>query len=440
VESVSAPIILARRILVPLPNLWHLFNLRESPYFQRELQPEHVDYPVEELFVGRETEARRMLSEIGGSVSSRQMVEGRSGFGKTSLVQYVKTQAAAAGYLSYPEPVSLAGADTADKLLVRILSYVFDAAASQMSEDLLAAPALQEARRLVFDTRVRDVRVSATLGGFGGGREVTERTEPAPFHSALLLVPPLLRGISAAVRAAGRPGIVVHLNNLENLLSDRDRQEISLVVRDLRDVFLYDGYHFLLVGTPDAVRAVIGPHAQLRGVFGFSLSLRPLTREGFQQLLARRYSHLRLDPGAEVRPPIAHDAAARLYEIFGGDLRGTLRAMNGVAAELIGYIDPPGSPIREPEMMAVLRPVFEAEAHGNLSETLLEYLYRLGELAEGLFTQQQLVELWGIEQPTVSGHLRQLQAHGYVQEERREGKRIWYSLTGPTRILLGRGA
>jgi hypothetical protein len=45
-----------------LGNLWHLFNLRESPYFQQDLQASgKARYPIE-LFVGREAEAERIPS------------------------------------------------------------------------------------------------------------------------------------------------------------------------------------------------------------------------------------------------------------------------------------------------------------------------------------------------------------------------------------------
>ena len=419
-----------------LGNLWHLFNLRESPYFQQDLQASgKARYPIE-LFVGREAEAERLLAVIGGASSSRQTVEGLPGFGKTTLAQYVKGKAAAAGYLSYPDPVSAAGADTADTLLARLLSYVYDAIASQVDHPIQQEPIIDEARRLVLDTRVRDVKVAASVAGFGFDREVNVRTERAPFYSGLLTIPPLLRDLSSTVREHGFDGIVVHLNNLENLVTDAQRARAGAVMRDLRDIFLLDGYHFLLVGTPDAVREIVSPHAQLRSVFGIGRALEPLPADAFQGLLARRYTHLRLDVRQEVRPPVAHEATRELYEAFRGDLRGTLRALDAAAHELIGLTDPPGAPIEMPQLMAVLRPMLAAEAAAALSATLLEYFHALKEL-DRLFTQKDLMDRWGLSQGAVSQHLRELQRLGYVQEERREGRLVLYSLTGPSRLVLG---
>jgi hypothetical protein len=417
---------------MPLKNLWHLYNLSESPYFQQDLQGTGR-YPID-LFVGRDDEATRLLNVIGGSGSSRQTVEGLPGFGKTTLTQYVKAEAARAGYLSYPDPVSAAGADTADSLLIRLLSYVYDAIASQAGHPLLKEPIVDEARRLVLDTRVRDVKVAATVAGFGFDRDVSQRTERAAFHSGLLTIPPLLRDLSAAARANRFAGIIVHINNLENLVTDAERTRAGAVMRDLRDIFLLEGYHFVLVGTPEAVRSIVAPHAQLRSVFGVARRLEPLAEDAFQRLLARRYTHLRLSKG-DVQPPVADDAARDLYRIFRGDLRGTLRALDTGSQELLGLTDPPGSPIQLPEQMAMLAPMLASEAESTLSATLLDYLLALRQL-DGTFTQKELIAVWALSQGAVSQNLRELQRLGYVQEQRRQGRQVTYSLTGPSRIIL----
>ncbi|MBV9109810.1 MAG: winged helix-turn-helix transcriptional regulator [Gemmatimonadetes bacterium] len=420
---------------MPLKNLWHLYSLAESPFFQQDLQG-GSRYPID-LFVGRDEEAARLLGVIGGSRSSRQTVEALPGFGKTTLTQYVKAKAATEGYLSYPDPVSAAGADSADTLLARLLSHVYDAFASQAGHKVLKEGILDEARRMILDTRVRDVKVAASLAGFGFDRDVSQRTERAAFRSALLMIPPLLRDLSDVAREHGFSGIIVHMNNLENLVTDAERTRAGSVMRDLRDVFLLDGYHFVLVGTPEAVRAIISPHAQLRGVFGVSRPLEPLSEDAFERLLARRYAHLRVNDGP-ARPPVQPEAARALYRVFRGDLRGTLRALDAGAQELIGLTDPPGAPIREAELMSVLGPILAAEAEATLSETLLGYLYALKEW-DGAFTQRELTHVWKLSQGAVSQNLRELQRLGYVEEQRRVGRLATYSLTGTSRILLGTG-
>jgi hypothetical protein len=419
-----------------LPNHWTPYNLLESPFFQADLRSTGSGARMS-LFVGRQREAQRLLAAIGGASSSRQTVEGQPGFGKTTLTQYVKATAAEAGYASYPDPVSAAGIDNAETLVLRLLRYAYDALTSRLGETVLAHPAVEASRRLLFDTRLRDIKTAAQVAGFGFDREVVERTEPAVFQSSLLSVPALLRQLPDVAEQHGLKGIVVHLNNLENLVTEAQRAQAGSALRDLRDLFLVDGFHFILVGTPDAVRSLISPHPQLRTVFGIGRPLEALSRNDFLALLARRYAHLRRDRNAEVRPPVEHEAAAEVYRVYRGDLRGALRALEEATQELIGYAGPPGTPITARALFGVLVPMLIAETDATLSDNLQDRFYALREVGEGEFTQRDLVDLWEIAQPTVSEYLRELQRQGYVHEARRQGRQIWYALTGHSRLVLG---
>lgn len=56
-----------------LPNLWSLYNLRSSPYFQTTLRADSQAPPLR-LFVGRQRERQLLLTTIGSCASSRQAV------------------------------------------------------------------------------------------------------------------------------------------------------------------------------------------------------------------------------------------------------------------------------------------------------------------------------------------------------------------------------
>jgi hypothetical protein len=53
-----------------LPNLWGLYNLRSSPFFQATLRADSQAMPLS-LFVGRQRERQLLLTTIGSSPSSR---------------------------------------------------------------------------------------------------------------------------------------------------------------------------------------------------------------------------------------------------------------------------------------------------------------------------------------------------------------------------------
>lgn len=219
--------------------------------------------------------------------------------------------------------------------------------------------------------------------------------------------------------------------------TDTDASATGHVLSDLRDLFLRDGFHYLIVGTPEVVRAAIAPHAQLRSVFTVSDPLSPLAVEEFRLLLSRRYRFLRLDPRKSVAEPVGPGALAELYGLFAGDLRGALNALDYAADLLLGYTGGKATSTMEGnDMHSVLRRRYLTEADARLSESALEYLETLSSDVDAPFTQTGLTELWEVSQAFVSKTLSEWQRFGYAREVGREGRRLTYELTGPARLML----
>ena len=170
-----------------LPNLWGLYNLRSSPFFQATLRADSQTTPLQ-LFVGRQRERQLLLTTIGSSASSRQAVAGRPGIGKTTLVQTVKADAQAEGYWSSDEiiPISAKGAGAegaSEHLLGQLLSGVYDAVLANCPT--AAGPEVEAAQQLVRSIRLRGggFTVSAYGVGIGGSQSESVATPPG----ALLL-------------------------------------------------------------------------------------------------------------------------------------------------------------------------------------------------------------------------------------------------------------
>src|SRR5262245_56922508 len=300
-----------------LPNLWNLYNLRQSPYFQDTLGGEAEHHPLS-LFVGPQAELPGLIRTIGsGSAgASRQIVGGRHGVGKTTLVQGVKAAAVGAGFWATDSLVSFYPEDTTELLLGRLLGGIYDSIVTARPHTA-EQPAMQAAQQLVRVARLATggLNVSAAGIGVGVSRGVAMAT---PAGALLLDGPRLVRELLELVLAAGARGIVLHLNNLE-ILSERDAAAVADILRSLRDpVLLQPGLHLVLAGTTDAVTAVVTRHPQVRSVFASPLLLEPLPPADVHALLAARYAHLPLEPDREPVAPIAPEAVAGLDAFFQG--------------------------------------------------------------------------------------------------------------------------
>lgn len=325
-------------------NAWKLFNLRESPFFQEPLQA-GTRYPMS-LFVGRMADTDRLLRKIERSPgSSRQTIRGPIGVGKSTLAQHIKAEAAPAGILSTPAAVSVSSALTVDQLCALVLRSVLDALLGEAPKKAALRRRIESAEVVLQASQL--VRIyQATTGNSGGltfagfgssaGRTTTLVTPAAATPS--LMIPGLLRELASLAREAlNRSAILVHLNNLENL-TEPNAERAAQLLRDIRDIcFMIEGYHWLIVGTDEAVRTVIDAQPQLATVFSTPPALAPLSETEFLELIRRRYTALRIEGSRPARPPVTPEASSGLYRLFDGDLRGSLAALDEAAGELLGF-------------------------------------------------------------------------------------------------------
>jgi hypothetical protein len=419
-----------------LPNLWGLYNLRSSPFFQATLRADSQAMPLS-LFVGRQRERQLLLTAIGSSPSSRQAVAGRPGIGKTTLVQTVKADAQGGGYWSSDEIIPISAAGASEQLLGQLLSGAYDAVLANCPT--AAGPEVEAAQQLVRSIRLRGGGLTLSAFGFGLGGSQSESIATPP--GALLLDGPrVLRDLLRYAMSQGARGIVMHLNNLENL-SEADASRAADLLRDIRDqALLHDGLHLIVVGTTDAVRTVVQSHTQIRSVFSNPLLLEPLALEDVEQLLANRYEALQLDPARPWRSPVERAVVERLYELFRGDLRGLLKALEDGMTGLLGLTSAGAdvAPVGLGDLMLTLRQRNQAELQEQLGDTAWERLLGWAQVdSASVQTQAELVVLWQVKQPSVSQTLQQLMEAGAVEALPRRGRgAIEYLMTGTARLAF----
>ena len=419
-----------------LPNLWGLYNLRSSPYFQATLRADSQATPLR-LFVGRQRERQLLLTTIGSSASSRQAVAGRPGIGKTTLVQTVKADAQAEGYWSSDEIIPISAEGASEQLLGQLLSGVYDAVLANCPT--AAGPEVEAAQQLVRSIRLRGGGFTLSAYGVGIGGSQSENVATPP--GALLLDGPrVLRNLLRHALSEGARGIVLHLNNLENL-SEADASRAADLLRGIRDqAMLHDGLHLIVVGTTDAVHTVVQSHTRIRSVFSDPLVLEPLELGDVEQLLANRYKALQLDPARSWRSPVEKSVVTRLYELFRGDLRGLLKALEDGITALLGLTSAGTdvAPVGLEDLLLTLRQRNQRELQEQLGATAWDRMVAWAQLdAASVQTQAELVKLWQVRQPTVSQTLQPLIEAGAVEALPRRGREaIRYLMTGTARLAL----
>lgn len=442
--------------LPELPTVWNVYNLRGSPFFQDTLVPGHERRSLD-LFVGRSTELKDLRAYLHARDSSRQAVGGISGVGKTTLVQMLKAVALEDGYLTTDSLVPFVSRDTPEAFFGRVLGGVYDTilANRPMSGD---NPAMQAAQQMVRAARLTTGGGGLSMMGMGGSisRGVTLTTP----KDILIDGPRVLRDLLEMVRGGDARGILLHLNNLESL-SGRDLAGAADLLQSLRDpMLMHEGLHVVLVGTTDAVNDVVNTHAQVRNVFRAPVTLEPLSLREVHALLRVRYDRWRQRPDQPAIAPVETVVIDRLFEVFQGDLRGLLKALDDGVEECIGlggagHAVPLASlaesstpqpadraavpPVGLAELARALEARYSAVMRSDLEELRASQLAQWMEAdAASVRTQKELMDMWLLSQGTVSLALTSLVEAGYVIAQPRQGRSaIRYALSGKSRIIAG---
>lgn len=402
-------------------DFWKLRNLRGSPFFQDALEPynkqQNSRYPID-LFVGRTEEAKRIIDTILLMTpgSSRSTIQGIPGVGKTTLVQYIKAELSKQGFGSTRDWISVGSDPNPERLVGQILYHIYTIVIEYGGELVQSHRAVQTTRQLLLALETRHYGFSAGLpGGLSLGVNTgAERDTSA--HALAIQGPDLLRQLaSIALDDLGLEGVLIHVNNLENM-ADVEAETAAQTLRELRDpCLMIPGLHYIVVGTDDAIRRVITDTPQLRSVFGHGEVVHPLSVGEVEKLLEKRYEYLRLDPKRPVPPLVTTESLHELYEIFRGDLRGTLSALEAAAKRIAALGEHPTDPMEPEAMRSVLRNVYQQYAQAALNANELNVLRKLhAQFGKETFTQKQAQKVIGVGKPRTSEIVSALTNRGFL--------------------------
>jgi DNA-binding transcriptional ArsR family regulator len=412
--------------LLPGPTtIWSAYGLASNPFFQEELRSDpSAAYPVA-LHVGRDAELRLALRQLGDGASSRVIVEGAAGVGKTSFVNKLKAEITRAGMLTHADPIRI----VADSSVLGFVADVLRVLLRTRTAHGLEADAFwTRTARLVAgeDTVAGGITLGPIGVSFQGGRIPAE----APLGT---LYEVLAEGVDRLSRDLGAQ-VLLHVNNLENL-SDDDAFRAARLMRDLRDFVMIGGSHWIFVGASGVDEAVFREYEQVAGIFPHPITLEPLDGGEVAELLRRRYEHLARD-GVPVVPPVEPSVAAELYELFRGDLRSFLRLLSDASALALGV--EAIEPLSVERIVAVAAPRYAKAIERRLGPLDFQYLTRIvAGAGGGEFNVASVTQLAGLGQSGASRLMARLRETGLVVQARTEAKKVFYRAAGQVLVALG---
>jgi hypothetical protein len=346
-------------------SIWHQFGLRETPFFQDVLKPATDRVYPASLFVGRSNELRRLARRIVGATSTRFIVQGGCGVGKTSFVNRLKCDLARYGVLSHEKPVRITPdmncrALTSETLKVLLRIRHEARAASAGGDSGLVRKAKDFASGDKFWTYIARLvkgqdllNASLALGAFGGSYErgrIPAEVQGLSLYDELEEAVATLISETRASADANRQ-ILIHMNNLE-VCPPEQAAKTALLLRDFRDYLLIPGAQWIFVGPTGVESDIFGVYEPVSGVFPMAAHLDALGADEVASILERRYEHLKW--GATFVPPVEVEQALRLYGRYHGDLRKFLQLLDEATDSELGVRG--RQPLAADEIVAFMAP------------------------------------------------------------------------------------
>lgn len=422
----------------PITNLWTPYGLRGDPFFRQALEPttDPDEARPASLLVGRAAEMAQIKTLIESSDSSRTVIQGEAGVGKTSFVSALKTQIQSARVLTHADPIRVQPTMTASSFIAEVLKVVLQMRATERLQAGTVANVRQRVAAGLRDTegefwtRLSRVILGEDNTGIGVTAGVVGVQGQRGRIAAEAAGVPLFEELKTAFRYMAKDGMrrtLVHVNNMESL-SPTDAVAAATVIHSLRDTFQFDYAHWLFVGTTDIGQRLFRVHPQVSQIIDRPVTLGPLSPDEVAELLARRYRHLQI--GVHANPPIAPEVAARIYTRFAGELRAFL----GLLGEAVRAWAPlhPGQPMEANDIIATVGPTARRELAEKIGDNDTARLQAImaGQPFDAEFRVTDIQQRCGITQAGASKLVVRLAAAGVIALTRSRGKSRFYTLAG----------
>ncbi|HEU0053730.1 MAG TPA: hypothetical protein VFQ39_11150, partial [Longimicrobium sp.] len=183
--------------------------------------------------------------------------------------------------------------------------------------------------------------------------------------------------------------------------------------------------------------SVFRVYTQVGGIFPEAETLAPLEPEEIAALLKLRYEYLEL-PGRSVVPPVETGDAARLYDLYRGDLRNFLRLLGDAAERGLGLHGVRS--MTAAEVLRFARPEYERSLRRRVGDTDFGYLRKILTAHGGTspeFRVTDATRILGITQASASLFVDRVGRSGALHQTRTQGRSVYYRMSGEALVGLG---
>lgn len=418
-----------------MTNLWVQYGLESDPYFVNPLASrKDVKFPIS-LFVGREKETKEVLNWIASSDNSRIVIEGEAGVGKTTYIQNIKYIAGTKNnYLTYDDQIRIVRDYNSTQFVIDIIQIIIYGLYHNHKERIKEFEKdenIVNAKELVETTKKNQWGIGGSILGVGGSVAKTENRVLPMYQSHQFYS--FLEELATSVNNFGFNGIIIHIDNMENLCSESP-DVARRFFNDVRDFLLLPNYHFILGARVGFSDEILGKDDRVRDIFTTPKKLKPLNLVEIHKLLKKRYEHLKINK-KDFTSPVEDIVIDKYHTLF----RGDLRSMFSIICEAISITGEQIQP--KPLHYDLINKILQQKYLQFLKSRLLNSKWEILEILKDEsppFRQTDLEEKTELSQGRISQIFAELERSKAVICTGTKGKSKWYDLSGISKIAFGK--
>ncbi|MEK6983346.1 MAG: AAA family ATPase [Nanoarchaeota archaeon] len=374
------------------------YGLKSDPYFIEPLLIEGGTVTFES-FIGRDKESKELHKIISMDGGRRCMVIGEAGVGKTTLVNYVRSQAKKSSYFSPNDEIRIEDYWKVNDVIINTLQSLYMEIKNKGLK--LDDPKLMDVIEDLFQLSTIIKDSNADIDSF--------------MSTNTLQLMDLFKKITNQITKSGYRAIIIQYNNFDNI---DDPVYLSRLLNNLRDFFMNPNVIFIFIGDGNFPH-VISFKSRLRQIFIFpEIQVSTLPYGNVKNIIEKRILLLRLNPQIQIIRPHSEESLRILYELYDGNIRDIL---NSLSSSVDGNTVMEASVVRTKEILIEKAKIMFLD---KVSPTELEILNHI--IYASPITNTELAKKFGKPPQNISKYLKKLQNIKAIKIHSVDGRQIFY--------------
>jgi GTPase SAR1 family protein len=395
-------------------NIWELYGISSNPFTTEPLLIKGGILRIE-CFVGREQEQSELERKFNSSGSSRILIIGDVGVGKTSFVNYARFNAIKEGYFTPIPEIAVLHDWDALQFVVNTLYAIYITIKNFDDHKGLISKPLYKKLESLFEINLKSgYSIGLDVAGFGGNYG---QSRTAPVFMSYKAVVDLTREVIIEIYNKREKELIIHYNNLERI----DSNDIIRLFGDLRDFFQTPHVNFIFVGNLVTNNAIQGI-PQVSSIFSEPIILKSMSYDEVKKIIDVRLNKLKIEGVKQIKP-FDNSALKMLFGLYNGNIRHILNSLDKAVTSSVRNIP---IVLDDSDVARILSNQIEEKYLKGIKPRAKDVLLKIVQSEE--ITNKGISDALKMPRPQVSIYLSDLKNSGCIVLRRQDGKdKFWAS-------------